>query len=119
MIWRRMLDLMDDESPTYERIRYVCTAPQEDGLPWLALPRTFELEDPTTYFNTDIKVRHENMLTRSNWAMAFKAVGPPQGSRKAGDDEEDPPQNTPKFPRSGGIKLLGAPLRKTELGAQS
>ena len=128
MIRLKLLDLLEDESPTYERIRFLCTAPKEDGSPWLELPRTYELEDPTTYFTTDIKVRHASMLTRSNWAMAFRAITHPPG-RKAGDgeQEESPPkagdgQTTPRktqaqtSQRAGAPKLLGSPLSRSEAG---
>ena len=50
----QMLDLLGSESPTYDRIRYVCLAPGEDGQPWLSLPRTYDLDDRTSYFWTDI-----------------------------------------------------------------
>ena len=55
---RELMELLGDESPSYERIRFVCQTPGSDGRPWLQLPRTFRLDDPSTYFTTDIKVRH-------------------------------------------------------------
>ena len=84
MCRRRMLEVLGDENPTYDRIRVVCTTLQEDGRPWLQLPRTYQLEDPGSYFNTDIKVRHENLLTRSHWAMAFRSstLQPPERKRQ-------------------------------------
>ena len=115
MCRQRMLEVLGDESPTYDRIRFVCTTPREDGRPWLQLPRTYQLEDPGTYFNTDIKVRHENLLTRSNWAMAFKssAIQPP--GRKSGEDPEQEARTGGTSP-GGGTKLLGMPLTKAEAG---
>ena len=84
----QMLDLLGSESPTYDRIRYVCLAPGEDGQPWLSLPRTYDLDDRTSYFWTDIMARHERMLTRASWAAAFKSPGESrQPAKKAGEDE--------------------------------
>jgi hypothetical protein len=84
-----MLELMGDESPTYDRIRFICTAPQADGTPWLQLPSTYHVQNPTIYFTTDIKVRHDNMLTRASWAMAFQSAKANPGTRKSGEDDAD------------------------------
>ena len=105
MTRHRMLELMGDESPTYDRIRFVCTAPQADGTPWLQLPRTYDLEDPDTYFTTDIKVRHENMLTRASWAMAFQSAKV-TSTRKAGEGDAGEDRlrvSQPAAPKSGQV----------------
>ena len=63
----RMLELMGDENPTWDRIRFVCMAPRsaDDPGPRLGMPRTHYLDEPDQYFMTDIKVRHHNKLQRS------------------------------------------------------
>ena len=83
---RELMEILGDESPSYERIRLVCQTPGSDGRPWLQLPRTFCLEDPDTYFTTDIKVRHHNMLTRPTgpWLSARRVPGAPTGSQELG-----------------------------------
>ena len=47
---REMRRLMGEESPSWERIRFFCTSPDDQGNPWLRLPRTFDLEDPKEFF---------------------------------------------------------------------
>ena len=78
IIRQKMLHVIGDESVTFEKIRFVCTAPGGDGRPWLTLPATFDLSDPEQYFMTDVKVRHDRMLDRAAWSAAFG------GPRKAG-----------------------------------
>ena len=56
----RLLELLGDENPTWDRIRFMCTSPSGPGdmSPWLKMPRTYYLDEPDQYFLTDIKVRH-------------------------------------------------------------
>ena len=121
MTRQKLMELVGDESPSYERIRFVCCTPQEDGNVWLQLPRTYDLEDPLAYFCTDIRVRHENLLTRSNWAMAFASRSGPapkrakvgnqksggEGAGSGGEDARQQPAQT---------RLLGRPLSRAENG---
>ena len=107
---RELMDLLGDEPPSCERIRFVCQTPGNDVRPWLQLPRTFRLDDPTTYFTTDIQVRHRNMLTRSNWAMAFSSPSARGPHRKSGAEEES--LKTGAEPS----KMLGAILPRAENG---
>ena len=71
MTRQKLLHLLGDEAATFERIRFVCTSPDEAGKPWLSMPRTFRLDEPDQYFITDIKVRHEHKLDRAAWNAAF------------------------------------------------
>ena len=71
-----------------DQIRFFCTAPDANGHPWLQLPRVYALDDPAEYFTTDIKKRHERLLTRSAWSTAFRLTPPPPA--KAGENEETP-----------------------------
>ena len=69
-----MLHDMGEEDPTFERIRSFCTAPDRDGLPYLALPTAFKLDLPTGYFLTNIKARQDDLLQRSAWEAAFRVT---------------------------------------------
>ena len=127
MIRHQVLELLGDEPSSYDRLRFVYTSPTESGEPWLKLPNTYDLEDVSSYFTTDINVRHENLLTRSNWAMAFKSSQVNPG-RRAGDDPSRPtggndeeaaprqPKGKGRGDRQSGSKLIGAPLTRQENG---
>ena len=71
----KMLELMGDENPAWENIKFVCTSPRsaEDPAPWLSMPRTYYLDEPDQYFMTDILVRHHSKLQRSQWQAAFRS----------------------------------------------
>ena len=90
---REMRRLMGEESPSWERIRFFCTSPDDQGNPWLRLPRTFDLEDPKEFFSTDIVPRHQRALTRNCWQQALKAQGlgttAQLGGGRAGGDPPD------------------------------
>jgi hypothetical protein len=77
MIRRRAMHMAGEETLSFDRLRFILMTPGEDGLPWLKLPRTFDLYDPEQYFITDIKYRHDNLLTRTAWAAAFRAMPAP------------------------------------------
>ncbi|CAE7796727.1 unnamed protein product, partial [Symbiodinium necroappetens] len=92
---REMRRLMGEESPSWERIRFYCTSPDDQGNPWLRLPRTFDLEDPKKeFFASDIVPRHQRALTRNCWQQALKAQGLGTtsqlgGGRAGGDFSEE------------------------------
>ena len=125
MTRQKLMEVVGDESPSYERIRFICCTPMEDGSCWLQLPRTYDLEDDSQYFHTDIRVRHEALLTRSNWAMAFssqKVQAPRQGGGgKSGKPDESAKSGTPpdvaQSPSSSSPpRCLGKPLSRVENG---
>ena len=70
-----MLELMGDENPTWDKIKFVGTSPRsaEDPAPWLSMPRTYFLDEPDQYSMTDILVRHHSRLQRSQWQSAFRS----------------------------------------------
>ena len=118
---RRVRREMSEECPSFERVRFFATAPGPDGDPWLRLPRTFDLEDPTEYFQTDILPRQKRLLDRACWNLALKR-GPVQGG-KAG---EGPRDGNPRSVSDPGAKagstpshpqpLMGKPLTNKEVG---
>ena len=73
---RNLRRAMKEEAPSFERMRFFATAPEEDGEPWLRLPRTFYLEDPSEYFQTDVLPRRNRMLSRACWQVALKKIAP-------------------------------------------
>ena len=84
---------MKEDCPTFERIRFFATAPGPDGDPWLRLPRTFFLEDPDEYFQTDV-------VPRACWSVAHKKGANPLPGLRAG--AEDGLLEDPKFPPKAG-----------------
>ena len=100
---RQLRRSMKEDCPTFERIRFFATAPGPDGDPWLRLPRTFFLEDPDEYFQTDVVPRQNRMLSRACWSVAHKKGANPLPGLRAG--AEDGLLEDPKFPpKSGGTE---------------
>ena len=105
---------------TLEQIRFYCAAPDAAGAPMLQLPKVYRLEDPTEYFTTNIKARHERLLTRSAWTTAFKQIPDGEGggggggfggggknAKRAGETES--PQYPPR------PSLIGTPMKKEKV----
>ena len=103
-LWARMIEevrqidrelrrLMGEDAPNFERVRFFATSPDERGDPWLRLPRTFDLDSPDEFFQTDVLPRQERALTRSCWQQALKSQGlstsgPAAGGRAGGEEAE-------------------------------
>ena len=83
--------MIDNESPTYERVRPVGTDLGGDGCPGVELPRTYGWECSTLPCVSDIKVQRESMLTRSNRAVPLRAATQPSGRNVGVDQLEDLP----------------------------
>ena len=88
---RELRRLMREESPTFDRMKFVATAPNYEGQPWLRLPGTFRLDDPREYFTTDVLDRLQRQLSRAAWAQALRGprAPPPSGGGRAGDASGD------------------------------
>ncbi|CAL1147366.1 unnamed protein product [Cladocopium goreaui] len=104
---RRARREMQDESPSFDRLRFFATSPGENGEPWLRLPQTFDLQAPGEYFQTDIVPRQQRMLDRACWSMALKRPSPLTGGRAGaedigGPDKAQPSAPNPRNPRAGG-----------------
>ena len=78
---------MQDESPSFDRLRFFATSPGADGTPWLRLPQTFDLQALGEYFQTDIVPRQKRLLDRACWNMAFKR--PALAGGRAGENVDD------------------------------
>lgn len=115
---------MQEEAPSFDRLRFFATAPGGDGEPWLRLPQTFNLQDPAEYFQVDILPRQQRMLDRACWSLALRKGGALQGAR-AGEEptEATPPAGVPagrvgqqaKDSREAAPQLLGTPLTSKEV----
>ena len=116
---------MQDESPSFDRLRFFATSPGADGTPWLRLPQTFDLQALGEYFQTDIVPRQRRLLDRACWNMAFKR--PSLAGGRSGENADDAAghlgdgakagnQHTPKpnAPKEVG-QLLGSPLTPKEV----
>ena len=104
---RRARREMQDESPSFDRLRFFATSPGDNGEPWLRLPQTFDLQAPGEYFQTDIVPRQQRMLDRACWSMALKRPSPLTGGRAGaedigGPDKAQPSAPNPRNPRAGG-----------------
>ena len=113
---RQLRRAMKEDAPTFERIRFFATAPGPDGEPWLKLPRTFFLEDPDEYFQTDVVPRQNRMLSRACWSVAHRRGSAGPGLRAGADDQllEDP-----KFDKAGGTEAESRPDPKVGKGAKA
>lgn len=101
---RRVRRAMQDETPTFARLKVFALSPGPDGQPWLQLPGTFRLDDETQYFCTDMLPRMQRQLSRACWAGAQKR-GAGGGGRAAGGGEQaearTEPGDAPAPPRGG------------------
>jgi hypothetical protein len=80
---RKLLREMNEPSPTFERIKFFCLAPDANGEPWLRLPGVWRLSCDDEYFQTDVIPRCNREMSRQCW----KLVNGPSG-RKAGEDQD-------------------------------
>ncbi|CAE7545999.1 unnamed protein product [Symbiodinium sp. CCMP2592] len=106
---RRIRRAMQDETPTFARLKFFALSPGPDGQPWLQLPGTFRLDDDTQYFCTDMLPRMQRQLSRRRRATPEARTEPgvpppPKGGRAGGEaaDKAAPP------------KLLGPSLTPKE-----
>ena len=111
---------MAEDSPSFERLRFFCTAPGADGNPWLRLPQTFDLDDSLEYFQTDVLPRQRRALDRACWNLALRKQPPLLGG-KAGEDTSSAP-GIPGAASAPGPKvgaspdpLIGKPLSGKEV----
>ena len=123
---RKVRREMQDESPSFDRLRFFATSPGADGTPWLRLPQTFDLQALGEYFQTDIVPRQKRLLDRACWNMAFKR--PSLAGGRAGESAEDLAKNFGEGAKTGGqnapkpssppkevTQLLGSPLTSKEV----
>ena len=117
---------MQDESPSFDRLRFFATSPGADGTPWLRLPQTFDLQALGEYFQTDIVPRQKRLLDRACWNMAFKR--PALAGGRAGENVDDTAGSLGEGVKAGGQtapkpgapqkevgQLLGSPLTQKEV----
>ena len=64
-IRRDALQAIGDPSASTEALKFYLTTPGWDGRPRLSLPKTFDLDDATQYFTTDILARQERSKERA------------------------------------------------------
>ncbi|CAE7617473.1 kptA [Symbiodinium sp. CCMP2592] len=119
-IERKVRREMGEEAPSFERLKFFCTAPGVDGNPWLRLPQTFELEDPLEYFQTDVLPRQRRILERTCWQLALKGPQAGLAGGRAGE-QGDTGQRTDTVPgpkvgaNTSAPALLGKPLSNKEV----
>ncbi|CAE7297447.1 TRPT1, partial [Symbiodinium sp. CCMP2592] len=107
---RRIRRAMQDETPTFARLKFFALSPGPDGQPWLQLPGTFRLDDDTQYFCTDMLPRMQRQLSRACWAGAQKKGN--TGGRAAGEGDA-----TEAADKAAPPKLLGPSLTPKEAAA--
>ena len=101
---RKIRREMQEESPSFDRLRFFATSPGADGEPWLRLPQTFDLEAAGEYFQTDVVPRQQRLLDRACWSLALKK--PALLGGRAGGDLTD--TSAGDFPGAGANKPLRA-----------
>ncbi|CAE7248885.1 unnamed protein product [Symbiodinium sp. CCMP2592] len=111
---RDLRRLMREESPTFDRMKFVATAHNAEGRPWLRLPGTFRLEDPREYFTTDVLEAAGLETLRRTGKPPGKADDPPTraGGEMTGLRSLEAQEQAAKVQEDGGKRRPG------ELGAE-
>ena len=79
------------ETMTLNEVKFHALMPDASGYAWLQLPSTFDLEDPNSWFATEVKPRIERKQDRALWKLTWE--GPnrrDRGGAPAGAKEEEP-----------------------------
>lgn len=60
------------ETMTLNEIKFHALMPDATGYAWLQLPNTFDLEDPSSWFATEVKPRIERRQDRALWRLTWE-----------------------------------------------
>ena len=96
------------ESMTLNEVKFHALMPDSSGLAWLQLPDTFDLENPDSWFATEVKPRIERRQDRALWKLTWEGTGRrDKGLVHAGAREgDDPPKGAGEKPT---LKTLWGP----------
>ena len=63
------------ETMTLNEVKFHALMPDASGYAWLQLPNTFDLEDPSSWFATEVKPRIERKQDRALWRLTWEGPG--------------------------------------------
>lgn len=98
-VLRRLKTEAGRESMTLNEVKFHALMPDASGQAWLQLPDTFDLENPTSWFATEVKPRIERRQDRALWKLTWEGAGRREkGAAHAGarDGEEQTKGGTEK-----------------------
>ena len=72
---RKIKALSGRESMTLQDLKFYALMPDENGVPPLCLPRTFDLQNPDGWFHSEVLPRIERRQERVLWRMTWEGVG--------------------------------------------
>jgi hypothetical protein len=73
---------LGDKNPSFDKIRYVCTTPLEDGQAWWTPPNPFDISEQSGYFQSTLVPKLSREYERAHWTWALKGS---QEKRRVGD----------------------------------
>ena len=86
---RKIKAMAGRETMTLQDLKFYALMPDENGVPPLQLPRTFDLEYPDGWFMTEVRPRIERRQERLLWKLTWEGTGKPRGSgQQAGGGPE-------------------------------
>lgn len=74
-VLRRLKQDAGRESMTLNEIKFHALMPDAGGMAWLQLPDTFDLENPESWFATEVKPRIERRQDRALWKLTWEGAG--------------------------------------------
>lgn len=78
------------ETMTLNEVKFHALMPDSSGYAWLQLPNTFDLEDPNSWFATEVKPRIDRKQDRALWRLTWEGPGKRDRGAPAGAREEEP-----------------------------
>ncbi len=74
------------ETMTLNEVKFHALMPDASGYAWLQLPSTFDLEDPNSWFATEVKPRIERKQDRALWKLTWESRRSAGRSQRGGTD---------------------------------
>ena len=102
---------MGRDTVSKEDLRFYATAPTASGQARLNFPRTYDLDDPTAYYQAVVIPRKQRKLSRALWGIVNRKVGPKAGGDEQGDEEGEQEQ---RGGAGGSPKAKAKPKAKAE-----
>ena len=108
---RKIKALAGRESMSLSDLKFYALMPDAQGDPPLQLPRTFDLENPSGWFATEVLPRIDRRQERLLWKLTWEGAGKTRG---AGQQAGANPQPTGGGDRGAAKGLLGPKLTSEE-----
>ena len=87
---RKIKSLSGRETMSLQDLKFYALMPDERGDPPLQLPRTFDLQNPTGWFMTEVMPRISRRQDRMLWKMTWEGAAKSRGPAHSGGGNEVP-----------------------------